>query len=100
MQTGWKYFMADFSSFESGAAVPSWHQSVFLTDLHQNHIRANLANLIPWDNIFLVRAEQAAQPERTGDDNGADTAFAFVKYQIVDPAETFAVTAVDDIFFL
>lgn len=74
------------------------HQTFFGADFHQYDVRSDLAYFIPWDHIFLIRPQQTAESKWSGYDNGADTAAVFLKNQIADFAESFAVASVDHIF--
>jgi hypothetical protein len=99
MQTEEKYFMADFSSADSRGKSLTRQENFFFTDFHQNHIRPDLTDLIPGNYIFQFRSEQIAKTKRTGNNNGTDTSFAFIKNQITDTAKPFAVASIDHIFF-
>lgn len=75
-------------------------EDLFCADFHQYDIRPDLADLIPWDDVFLIGSKQSAEPERPWNDDGTDTAFSFVKYQIADSSQTFTVAAIDHVLFL
>lgn len=70
------------------------------TDFHQDDIRADLADLFPWDDIFLIRTDETAEPEWSWYHDSADTTVFGIQNQVADPSQPFAVTAVNHIFFL
>ena len=62
----------------------SWREYFLGHDLHQYNIRADLADTVPGNDIFLIRADQSTQPGRTGHDDGTDLTGTFVDDQITD----------------
>ena len=77
----------------------SWGENFFGHDFYQYNIRADLADTIPGDDIFLVRADQSAQSGRTGHNDGTDLTGTLINDQITDLPKLLAVTSVDHIFF-
>lgn len=81
------------------SAASLWTQDVFLADFHKYGVRADLTDLVPGNDKLLIRHEQPAETERSGNNDGADAAFFLVKDQVIDPAEPLAAAAVYDILF-
>lgn len=62
----------------------SWREHLLGHDLHQYDIRAYLADTVPGNDVFLIRADESAQPGRTWYDDGTDLAGTLIYDQITD----------------
>ena len=70
----------------------------FFINVYQNDITADLADLLPGDDIFRIPAEDAAEPSGTGDDQCEDTAVFLIDEKIHDAAQGSTGTDIDDFF--
>ena len=75
-------------------------QSFLFADFNKDDVRTDLADLVPGNDKFLIRSKQAAEAEWSRNNDGTDASFLLIEDQVVDFSKTFAVTAVDHIFFL
>lgn len=73
-------------------------ENIFCADIYQYNVRTDLTDLIPGNDVFLIRSEKSAETEGAGNDDGADPSAAFVENEIADPSKFFAVAPVDHIF--
>lgn len=94
---GFELFKVTLTEEFSGPSSGTQH--LFLTDFHKDGVRSDLADFIPGNDKFLVRTKKAAETKRAGNHDGTDASLAFVKNQVVDPAQTPAVASVDDVLF-
>lgn len=58
----------------------------FFIDVYQNDIPADLADLLPGDDIFRIPAEDAAESSGTGDDQCENAAVFLIDEKIHDAA--------------
>ena len=65
---------------------------------HQNDFIANLADTVPWNDIFIVVTEETAEFTGTRDDQRIDAPCGTVKFQIDGTAEAFAGAGINDFF--
>ena len=73
-------------------------KTFFLLDFYEDNVITNLADTVPWNDIFIVVTEETAEFTRTRDDQGIYTPCGTVKFQIDGTAEAFAGTGINDFF--
>lgn len=73
-------------------------KTFFLLDFYEDNVITNLANTVPWDDIFIVVTEETAKFSGTRDDQGIYASCGTVKFQIDRTAEAFAGAGINDFF--
>ena len=73
-------------------------KTFFLLDFYEDNVITNLADTVPWNDIFIVVTEETAEFTGTRDDQGIDAPCGTVKFQIDGTAEAFAGAGIYDFF--
>ena len=73
-------------------------KTFFLLDFHEDNVITNLANTVPWNDIFIVVTEETAKFSGTRDDQRIYASCGTVKFQIDGTAEAFAGAGINDFF--
>ena len=73
-------------------------QNMRIFQFHQNDFIANLADTVPWNDVFTFSAWHKTESSRTGYDKGSDFAGSFIKFKVYRTAETAAGAGINDFF--
>ena len=73
-------------------------KTFFLLDFYEDNVITNLANTVPWNDIFIVVTEETAKFSGTRDDQRIYASCGTVKFQIDGTAEAFAGAGINDFF--
>ena len=73
-------------------------KTFFLLDFYEDNVITNLANTVPWNDIFMVVTAETAKFSGTRDDQGIYASCGTVKFQINGTAEAFAGAGINDFF--
>ena len=73
-------------------------KTFFLLDFYEDNVITNLANTVPWNDIFIVVTEETAKFSGTRDDQRIYASCGTVKFQIDWTAEAFAGAGINDFF--
>ena len=65
---------------------------------YQNDFIANLADTVPWNDVFTFSAWHKTESSRTGYDKGSDFAGSFIKFKVYRTAETAAGAGINNFF--
>ena len=73
-------------------------KTFFFFIFYEDNVITNLANTVPWNDIFIVVTEETAKFSGTRDDQGIYASCGTVKFQINGTAEAFAGAGINDFF--
>ena len=73
-------------------------KTFFLFDFNQDNILADLADTVPWNDVFTFSAWHKTESSRTGYDEGGDFAGSFIKFKVYRTAETAAGAGINNFF--
>ena len=73
-------------------------KTFFLLDFYEDNVITNLANTVPWNDIFIVVTEETAKFSGTRDDQGIYASCGTVKFQVNGTTEAFTGTGINDFF--
>lgn len=73
-------------------------ETFFFVNFYKNNIITDLADFVPWNNIFIVSPEKAAQFPGTGDNKCCESTGFAVEFNIDRAAQTTAGGSIDDFF--
>lgn len=73
-------------------------KTFFLLDFYEDNVITNLADTVPWNDIFIVVTEETAEFTGTRDDQGIYAPCGTVEFQIDGTAEAFAGAGINDFF--
>ena len=73
-------------------------KTFFLLDFYEDNVITNLANTVPWNDIFIVVTEETAKFSGTRDDQGIYASCGTVKFQVNGTTEAFAGAGINDFF--
>ena len=73
-------------------------KTFFLLDFYEDNVITNLANTVPWNDIFIVVTEETAKFTGARNNQGINASCGTVKFQINGTTEAFAGTGINDFF--
>ena len=73
-------------------------KTFFLLDFYEDNVITNLANTVPWNDIFIVVTEETAKFSGTLDDQRIYASCGTFKLLINGTAEAFAGAGINDFF--
>ena len=77
------------------SAVSPCTTAVLRTDVHQDRVASDTADLLPSDNHMFLR-KQRTKPARRNNTQRTDTAVSAIKQQIRNTPNAFRITQADD----
>ena len=73
-------------------------KTFFLLDFYEDNVITNLANTVPWNDIFIFASEKTAEFTGARNNQGINASCGTVKFQINGTTEAFAGTGINDFF--